>query len=972
VPPSLQTPPVGIGSTPPIGGAPATGFSQEGPLAVGQSFGARYHIIRCLGVGGMGAVYQAWDAELGVAVALKVIRPEIAEDPIAAAEIERRFKRELLLARQITHPNIIRIHDLGDIGGIKYITMPFIDGEDLASVLKEQKKLPVPRALKIAKGTVSGLVSAHQAGVIHRDLKPANIMIGTDETPTIMDFGIARAADGSTQGQSPPPRGIGVRPAELSRTAAAAASSTVAGAIVGTVAYMAPEQARGEAVDQRADIYAFGLIMYDMLIGGRRSERATSAIAELKERMEHAPPTPRSIDPTIPEPVDAIIRKCLEPDLTKRFQTTVELQEALGRLDDNGKPLPIMKRVSRRTMIAAAVVVVALLGGTYYTANWFATPLKEPDPVSVVIADFQNNTNDPTFTKALAPVVIRALEDASFISAYDRTRISQALGVRPPEKLDEVAARELAVKQGVGVVFAGAISSKGSSYDISVKAVHPVTGEEIANVSGTASDKNQVLETATRLVARVRRALGDRKSQSDQLFAMRTISTTSLEVVSHYAAAVEAQSRGNFEEAETSYQQALKLDPSFGLAYQGLAAMSRNLGKVEDSEKYSKEAIRFLDKMTERERFSARAYYYRTINDTRECAREYGELLARYPADAVAHSQRAICLASLNQTREAVDEIRRAVELVPNHMVYRINLAVLANAAGEFETVDEQIKAMPKQDPRAMIALAYSQIARGMVKEATATYEAAIPMNPRIGTYAVAGLGDVRIFQGEYSSAATFLTDAAAKDLEAKRTDEAALKLTSKAYAQLMTNQRGNAIATATQALEHSQATSVRFLAARILIEAGAAEKAQPLIKALAAEPDLSGSSQAHAKILEGLMALNDKRPQDAIKILTDANSVLDTWFGHFDRGRALFEAKSFVQADSEFDLCVTRRGEAISLMGEGPTYGYFPPVYYYQGRVRQELNTASFADSYREYLKIRGASTEDPLARDVRKRIGN
>jgi hypothetical protein len=274
------------------GDAPAQGPSDEGPLSVGQPFGPRYHITRVLGVGGMGAVYQAWDAELGVDVAVKVIRPEIAADPAAASEIERRFKRELLLARQVTHPNIIRIHDLGDIDGIKYITMPFIDGADLATILKQETRLRVPRALRIARGTVSGLVSAHAAGVIHRDLKPANIMIGTDDTPTIMDFGIARSA--GTAGQASPPSLTPIRASDLSRTAAMAASSTMAGAIVGTVAYMAPEQARGEEVDQRADIYAFGLIVYDMIVGGRRSERAPSAIAELQQRMQTAPPPPRS------------------------------------------------------------------------------------------------------------------------------------------------------------------------------------------------------------------------------------------------------------------------------------------------------------------------------------------------------------------------------------------------------------------------------------------------------------------------------------------------------------------------------------------------------------------------------------------------------------------------------------------------------------------------------------------------------
>src|SRR5262249_12686058 len=151
-----------------------------GPLAQGQQFGARYHIIRILGIGGMGAVYQAWDDELGVAVAIKVIRPEAMKDPRTAAEMERRFKRELVLARQGTHKNVVRIHDIGEINGIKYITMDFVKGVDLASRLRLEGKLPVEEVLVICRSVVSGLTAAHAAGVVHRDLKPANIIISDE------------------------------------------------------------------------------------------------------------------------------------------------------------------------------------------------------------------------------------------------------------------------------------------------------------------------------------------------------------------------------------------------------------------------------------------------------------------------------------------------------------------------------------------------------------------------------------------------------------------------------------------------------------------------------------------------------------------------------------------------------------------------------------------------------------------------
>ena len=946
--------------SPPIP-SPAAG-TRQGPIEVGTPFGPRYHIIRELGVGGMGAVYQAWDAELEVVVALKVIRPEIAADPATAQEIERRFKRELLLARQVTHPNVVRIHDLGEVDGIKYITMPYIEGSDLATILKEQTTLPVPRALLIARGVVSALVSAHEAGVVHRDLKPANVMVAAADQPMLMDFGIARSAGGAE------PATAGLRP-EWSRSASLTMGNTMAGAIVGTVSYMAPEQARGELADQRADIYAFGLILYDMLVG-RHMQRPASAIEELQARMLAAPPPAKSLDPTIPSALDAIISRCLEPDAAKRFQKSSDLEHALARLDDNGNPLPIMRRYSRRALVAAAVAIGLALGTTYYTARWLATPDTAPAPISVVIADLQNNTSDASLNGTLEQTLRRGLEGASFISAYDRSRIRAALGVQPPEKLDETAARELAVKQGLPIVLSGSIGARGSGYDISIKATESVTGKVISTRTEYASSKDDILAKTATLMTAVRRVLGDPTSRSDQLFAMRSLSASSLDVVSLYAAAVEAQARGNFEEARQRYLKAVELDPDFGLGYQGLAAMSRNLGRLDDADTYIKEAFRHLDGMTERERFATRGYYYRTIGDNQKCADEYAELLSRYPADTVAYNQRAGCLYKLRKMRDAQKEMEQAVTLLPNHAGYRTNLALFAALAGNFDAAEAEIRKVPQPTTSSRLVLAYSQAGRGLVAEASATYQQLATMGIPGASSAASGLGDLAIYEGRYADAVKILRDGAAADLNAKNPARAAIKLTAAGYAELLRGRAELAIAAAKEALSHSKAFPTRFLAGRLLAEAGAVDDARPIARALA--DDLAIEPQAHGLILQGLIALKEGSAREAIRRLTEANALLDTWFAHFDLGRAYLEAKALPEADSEFDRCLTRRGEVLSLMDEGATFGYLPLAYYYQGRVREGLGTTGFANSYREYLKIRGGSTDDPLLPDVKRRAGN
>jgi len=305
-----------------------------GRLHPGSAFGPRYRILQRLGQGGMGIVFKAFDDELGIPVALKLIRPEAMTDPEAALQMERRFKRELVLARQVTHKNVVRIHDLGELNGIKYFTMPFIEGRDLGALLTVEGKLPVARALHIARQVTYGLAAAHEVGVVHRDLKPENVMLDADDTAVIMDFGLARTNDGT----------------HLTKT----------GAVMGTLSYMAPEQARGADVDHRADIYAWGLMLYDMVAGRRRSGR--DPMSEMLARMQDGPPPIRTVEPHVPEALGAIIARSTDPNPDRRFATTKDLLTALKGLDAEGFALPTAGgAVSRRNLVLGAVLALVIV-----------------------------------------------------------------------------------------------------------------------------------------------------------------------------------------------------------------------------------------------------------------------------------------------------------------------------------------------------------------------------------------------------------------------------------------------------------------------------------------------------------------------------------------------------------------------------------------------------------------------------------
>jgi eukaryotic-like serine/threonine-protein kinase len=960
-------PPGNDGATIPPG-APPVSHSEDpsGPLEPGQSFGPRYHIIRALGVGGMGAVYQAWDAELGVTVAIKVIRPDVMADPTAAAEIERRFKRELLLARQVTHKNVVRIHDLGDINGIKYITMPYVDGADLASVLKNEGRLPINRVMRIARSVVSGLVEAHKAGVVHRDLKPANIMIGPEDEALIMDFGIARST-GAPAGHAVPGANTIVRNLKSST---ARLDATVFGAVVGTVEYMAPEQAKGIHVDQRADIYAFGLILYDLLVGKSRVAGGINPIEELKGRMAHAPAPVKTLALDVPDRVDQIISRCLEPDADKRFQTTEELATALALLDDEGEPIPVPPRFSKKLIALAAVAVLGLVTGTWYFTRT-PPPEKPHDPVSVVISDLQNRTGDPAFDRTIEPVIKLALEGAGFISAYDRPGIRRSLGVRLPDKLDERAGLEIAVKQGVGVVVSGAVERAGSGFQLSVKAVQAVTGKVISEATAKASDKERVLALATKLATNVRKSLGDNASDSAQRFAMDTLTATSLDAVHDYAIGQEALSNNRNEEAIENYLKAVARDKNFGAAYTGLAIASGNVGRQQDADKYAKEALRHLDGMTERERYRTRGIFYRVTSDYQNCVNEYGALVQRYAADAAARNNMALCLSNLRQLPKARDEMRRVVEILPKRALYRINLSLYASYGTDFDTGEAEARAAQELSPSAeyaYVALAFAQLGQSKLAEATETYRKLETVSTLGASLAASGLADIALYEGRLSEAAGIYERGAADDVAAKNPDRAATKFAALAQTQLLRRQNRQAIAAADRALDSSKVSKIRFFAARVFVETGETAKAKALAKSLGDE--LQAEPQALGKIVEAEMALKSKDSKAAIKLLSDANALLDTWIARFDLGRAYLDAGAFTQADSEFDRCIKRRGEALALfLDEEPTFGIAPAVYYYQGRAREGQNTAGFADSYKTYLTIRDKAGEDPLLPEVRKR---
>jgi len=599
----------------------------------------------------MGAVYHAWDAELGVAVALKVIRGDIKGDPDAAAAIERQFKRELLLARQVTHKHVVRIHDLNEIDGLKYITMPYVQGSDLASILKDAGTLPIPRTLRYITQIVGGLVAAHDAGVVHRDLKPANIMIDEDDQALIMDFGIAQTSSaGGTGGEQ----------------------------VVGTLAYMAPEQAQAKPTDQRADVYALGMMLREMLIGRKSGGDGQQALADLMARIKEAPPRLRTIDETIPEPLDALAARCVEPEPDQRYQTSAELAAALARLDENGQLIPEVRRLTARIQMAAVAVVVVLLGTTWFLARGPAVPVVHP-PVSVVLTDFENRTGDPVFNGTLEPALTTNLERATFINALKRgdPQLTAALA-RPGTRLDEQTARLISIRDGYQYVVSGSIEPAGKGYQLTVRVVDPpADGKPAKTFTETFADKSKVLGAVATIAARVRTQLGDTKVSREETAISETFTSSSLEAVRAYTAANALAAQAKDTEAIVEYRHALDLDPKLGRAYSGMALSEAKLGHADEAAENWKKALALLDGMTEREKYrTLGTYYSRTVGNYPAAIENFTKLLDKYPGDGAGHNNLALAYFRNLNVPKALEEGGKVLALYPKTQIYRNNFVL--------------------------------------------------------------------------------------------------------------------------------------------------------------------------------------------------------------------------------------------------------------------------------------------------------
>jgi serine/threonine protein kinase/Flp pilus assembly protein TadD len=916
-------------------------------LQVGQVLGGRFEIQEMLGLGGMGAVYKAYDRDIDRVIALKCIRPELAKDP----EITQRFTQELLLARQIAHKNVIRIFDVRDSGGLKFITMEYVEGRDLGSLVESKGKLPIAESAAIVMQICSGLACAHAEGVIHRDLKPSNIMVEPNGRVVVMDFGLARADH------------IG--------------QMTQTGAVMGTYQYMSPEQARGTKADARSDIFTVGIILYELLTG-KTPYAADSAMASLLKRTQEAAVPPSQIDPAIPRPLSGIVSKCLERDVAKRYQTVDDLLNDLKAFQGGSTISPAAPRISQKMLwlvagfvLAGLITIAAIVKWSNSSTGSSATAVHPT--VKVLLADFQNNTSDSVFDGTLESSFALAMEGAPFISAYNRTQARKTLTTIDPAAnlLNEAGASLVALREGVNVVISGTVEKLGNGYKISCKAVDPVSSKTLGSAETETNAKAGVLQAVAQLADKMRRLLGDTTPDSSRLQQQETVTSSSLEAVHEYAVAQDLQFSGKWEEALPHYSKAIELDPNMGRAYAGMAAMSANMGRKADAEKYYQTAMAHIDRMSDREKYRTRGGYYLMTRQPDKAIQEFNALVEQYPADAAGPTNLALSYFFMRDMQKAMEQGRHSVDLSPKAVLQRTNLALYSIYAGDYaagaKAAQEVLSANPNSAD-ALGALAIAQTGFGDFSSATATYKKLETLGARGASMANMGLADMAELQGRSDEAVTLLEKGIALDIAAKETGSAAAKTIALGQAYLAQAQEKKAISAADSALKLDSQPSVLMAAGELYVNAGEPARAAKLAAQLSAR--IEPEPQLYAALLQGAISLSQGRRMEAIQSFEKAQKISNSWLGHLYLGKAYLQNGSFTEADSEFELCLKRRGEASAVfLDDSPTLRLVPPVYYFLARAQEGLKSPAAAESYRTFLKMQPEGS-GVLISDARHRL--
>jgi serine/threonine protein kinase/Flp pilus assembly protein TadD len=623
-----------------------------------------YRILQRLGAGGMGVVYKAEDTKLQRPVALKFLPDDFANRDPNTLE---RFRHEARAASALNHPNICTIYDIQESEGQPFIVMEFLRGETLNDRL-DRGPLKMDELVEMASQIAGALDAAHAAGIVHRDIKPANIFITERGQTKILDFGLAKLMHGDGGDRS---------------TAATEVHLTESGATVGTVAYMSPEQVRGESLDARSDLFSLGAVLYEMATGRPAFGGDTTGVI-FDAVLNRTPASPTRLNPEVPSKLDEIITKFLDKDRKLRYQGAADLEADLKRLRRNTGASLSAPEVANRTrhsakvLVPTAVLIMAAIVAVVLLRTPRAAALTEQDVI--LLADFDNKTGDPVFDDTLKQATEFALEQSPFISLFPEESVRQTLRLmerRADERITDSVAREVCQRAGLKAVLGGSIAPLGNNYVITLKAEDCATGKLLAGEQRQASSKAHVLNELGQAAANLRARLGESLA-SIQRFdkPLEQVTTNSLEALRKYTEAQRLRDAGNLPEAIGFLKQAIDLDPNFASAYNFLSVGYGNIGNRDLMRQNAAKAFALRDLTSERERLIIAGTYYLTLGDLKSAVKTLKQAKQVFPRDAFIRRGLGAVYGAEGQFDDAVAENREALRFAPASLPGIYNQAI--------------------------------------------------------------------------------------------------------------------------------------------------------------------------------------------------------------------------------------------------------------------------------------------------------
>ncbi len=846
-------------------------------LAPGEVLAERYRLVARIGRGGMGDVWRADDLVLQTPVALKLLHA-------TSGHSRTRLMNEVRLARQITHPAVCRVFDVGESDGRVFFSMELVEGEDLATLLRRAGRLPVERVIEIGRQLCDGLTAAHAQGVLHRDLKPANVLVDARGRIVITDFGIAVLR-----------------------------SSTPRHTLIGTPGYMAPEQlVAGAALSEQTDLYALGVVLYELIMGHHPSEDGA--------RSDHAV-RPSTVIAGISPGLERAILQALSPDPQLRPASAAAMADTI----DGDTPAGA-GAASRRWL--AAAIALGVLAGVALVVLLLSTRggagLGAQD--TIVLADFANTTGEPVFDGTLKVALAVALEQSPFLKVFADDRVQDTLRLmnrQGGEPISRDTAREIAAREQLKAVIAGAIGGIGAHYIVTLEAIDAVTSDVMAREQSEAGSKEDVLAALGHAATRLREKLGESLASIQRFdVPLPRATTSSLEALHAYAEALDEGRMNPSRESIPQLKRAIDLDPDFALAQAMLSGMYANMGQSALAPELSRRAFQLRDRVSERERFFIAWRYYRDA----EQAWDKGLDLARswtatYPRESLAFNSLGFAMLTLGSFEPSIPPLREAIRLDPKSVAPPENLAGSFIALGRYEDA-KAVLSQARLDQRYFIGQAHWSyliaFIEGQVSEMKRHLDEAVQQPNSV--WANDWQARVDAFSGRMAVAHRAFRDGA-QAVRRDRLDElAATYVVEDAESHALVGQCEPGRREADEAMALSRDNFTLERASRVLALCGAADRAAALLTELERRlPEAILTTALAIPVTRAILALERGDAAGALTLLEpvrpfDGAPTAEFW-PPFLRGRAHLLLKDADGAAREFQRILDRRGEAADRM---------------------------------------------------------